>query len=840
MIPYIIHSSILLSFSFLAYRILLRQETFFKMNRIFLVSALILSMGLPLLQMPQSLSFRKPIVVEVKEESVLTENFAPEVVLPIDEITSNDLSEEITSTTIIADQSGSKTSFISKFTTWSFGEVLWLIYLLGIAIFVITFLIQFFILLMKKSRLEYIQDGKFRIYELKEKSAPFSFMKWIFINPELYDFETYSNIIEHEKIHVSQAHYIDKLIAEFAVIAFWFNPFVWFHRNAINNNLEFLTDEAMIVKGTEKETYQMNLLKVCVPQHALTMTTSYNESFLSERIKMMNSKKSSAKSSWKYLLILPFIGFTLATLNAVRPSYVEATQNLSSKDKTFANHTTQDDTKKLKEQVKEKIAIQEKQKVEKKTSPQNIIDKIETNKSTQKVETNNNPPSNEKTLELKEADLSILILEEVAGAKKEFEKEDYKKQKYSQKKHDSCFDKPKTSNQLDQELNSGYKQILGESKNQDIKPGYWRGIAENDKACFFLNNSKSSLQQWTMNECFLLNEITDFSLGKNVAFYISRAAGTLYFEGSFDDKYEGVGKFRFEENNAFAKYLSGYGIEDINKEDLFLFFINKTGNDFVKFLSDEGYELNKKRLLEAGIFKIDKNKVNDFKQIFKDLGDEGNLRDMVNMQIHGVDKAFVDGLLQVNSDDLSIKRVTEAKIHDVDATYIKFIKSELGLEDISLNKIIEFKIHGLTKQSMKDFKTIGYADISPTNIVEFLVHGVTPDYIKKIRALGYKNISPRNLIEFKIHGVDGRYIKSLKDLGYNDLSERELIEGKIHGVSASYVQSLLDAGIKNINFRKAVEGRIHGVDSRFIQKGKEKGYSPEDMSGWIKLAIHGF
>jgi len=47
----------------------------------------------------------------------------------------------------------------------------------------------------------------------------------------------------------------------------------------LENNLEFLTDEAVLDHNpVEKSSYQMSLLKVSAPHLALSVTTNYNQS----------------------------------------------------------------------------------------------------------------------------------------------------------------------------------------------------------------------------------------------------------------------------------------------------------------------------------------------------------------------------------------------------------------------------------------------------------------------------------------------------------------------------------------------------------------------------------
>lgn len=85
----------------------------------------------------------------------------------------------------------------------------------------------------------------------------------------------------------------------------------------MTNNLEFLTDQSLLSKGMEKQSYQMSLLKVSVSQKPFNLTTNYNNSFLKNRIIMMNEKRSSITSVWKYLFIIPLFFLSVITMNAV-------------------------------------------------------------------------------------------------------------------------------------------------------------------------------------------------------------------------------------------------------------------------------------------------------------------------------------------------------------------------------------------------------------------------------------------------------------------------------------------------------------------------------------------
>lgn len=304
---YLIHVSILLAGMYLFYWLLLRRETFFGLNRWILVGSLLIAVLLPLLKVPPGLSLRSAD--------------APVLSLPISTTSSSAPGEEIapaptTTSTPVPAATPATAAQSTQRAPLSKERMLLIGYLLGVAVFSIAFLIQLLIVLRKRRNLESIQDGRMTIYEMQDDTPPFSFGNWIFINPTKYDGETFDQILAHEKLHVSQGHTLDKLLAELVVIVCWFNPFAWLLRSAITKNLEYLTDAEMLNAGNNPTSYQLSLVKVSVPQYGLNLTSNYNESFLKKRVTMMNIKKSSARSSWKYLLLLPFLLLSVITMNA--------------------------------------------------------------------------------------------------------------------------------------------------------------------------------------------------------------------------------------------------------------------------------------------------------------------------------------------------------------------------------------------------------------------------------------------------------------------------------------------------------------------------------------------
>src|SRR6185295_8884448 len=59
MIPYILYAALILSACLIFYKLLLQKETFFRLNRFILLACMMLAFILPVIQVPQQMSFRK-------------------------------------------------------------------------------------------------------------------------------------------------------------------------------------------------------------------------------------------------------------------------------------------------------------------------------------------------------------------------------------------------------------------------------------------------------------------------------------------------------------------------------------------------------------------------------------------------------------------------------------------------------------------------------------------------------------------------------------------------------------------------------------------------------------
>lgn len=310
MIALLIKTSLILIIVLGFYKILIEKESFFSTNRLYLVLGLLLAFSIPFISLPKLVN-NQGIVSDLIESSSIQESDSKEVKFKnesdnLSAINKNISTAQPTTNTVATTE-----------TSRSLLDWLLIAYLFGVIVLTINLLAQIGNLVFKIIRSkDKIKDDGAIIINSEYIREPCSFFNYIFINPEQYEFEIYEQIIAHEKIHVKKKHSLDLLLSEIAVILLWFNPFIWLFRREVEKNIEYQTDHLVIdTKSAEKDSYQMNLLKIATFSKPLTITTNYNQSLIKKRILKMNSKKSNPHSYWKYAFTLPMFFALLLLLN---------------------------------------------------------------------------------------------------------------------------------------------------------------------------------------------------------------------------------------------------------------------------------------------------------------------------------------------------------------------------------------------------------------------------------------------------------------------------------------------------------------------------------------------
>lgn len=277
------------------YILLLRNERYFRLNRIYLLSGIIASLLFPFY------------------------TFRYIVLLPV-----------IASDSVSAGELSAGSPVISE--TGSLPSYYW-IYLAGITLFLFRLLYQSWKLLRKLHEAGYKKTGGVKLVRSSEFVSSFSFFSFVFVNPSVEPFEM-EEIIRHEREHIRQRHWFDLLLAELICIVQWFNPFAWIYARLIRQNHEYLADESALEKGSDPAFYRAALLNQLLGEPVLRLTNSFSYSLNKKRFNMMKKTIDSPLRKLKLLLVLPMAAMLFYAFSA--PEYQYGTDNnvLSPQDKT--------------------------------------------------------------------------------------------------------------------------------------------------------------------------------------------------------------------------------------------------------------------------------------------------------------------------------------------------------------------------------------------------------------------------------------------------------------------------------------------------------------------------
>lgn len=138
----------------------------------------------------------------------------------------------------------------------------------------------------------------------------FSFFPYVVIPGEVFESGDYSEILEHETIHVRQAHTFDLLLCELFIAFQWFNPFLWLIRKSMILNHEYQADKSSVKSLINKKTYQYRLLNIPASIRPMPLAHSFTSS-IEKRLVMINKKPTRNVAAMKTLLALPVVALLL-------------------------------------------------------------------------------------------------------------------------------------------------------------------------------------------------------------------------------------------------------------------------------------------------------------------------------------------------------------------------------------------------------------------------------------------------------------------------------------------------------------------------------------------------
>lgn len=292
MISYFLESTICWFVFYGFYLLVLERETFFTLNRFYLLITFVLGLLFP--------------IIEIGDWQILNNHDTVSVMLqPVTVIASQ---MGYTLQEIVVTPVAKKTNYL--------GQFLLSIYLIGVVLTTSRLIHGWWSIHRLKSQSIVIQKTGYTLVKTDQQHLPFSFFRNLFWSKNLkLSLDDETRILKHELTHIRQHHSIDILLLEMFSILFWFNPVLWFYKKSIRNTHEYLADKQVIAQHQKKQ-YGQLLLRQMQSGPAFSLTHNFNHSQLKKRFQMMNKNKSSRWAMTRYIWALPIFAVLLLAFKA--------------------------------------------------------------------------------------------------------------------------------------------------------------------------------------------------------------------------------------------------------------------------------------------------------------------------------------------------------------------------------------------------------------------------------------------------------------------------------------------------------------------------------------------
>ena len=316
---YSIKSALVLALLYLPYTLMLRQESFFRMNRITLLTILMLALVLPMVDIPSLATPEQPVVYEMQHRIML-------------------MTQEAEMTT---------KSLAATTRTISWLGILAIVYIIGVILALLIRLWQLFKIdkIIRGGCLWTDKSGKATIYCHIDDVAPFSWMRSIVISEK--DYKPYGReILLHEKAHILNLHSMDILFLTLVEAVQWWNPIAYMLGHSLRDVHEYEADDYVLHQGVSLQNYQALIVKKSLANTSYAFANNFNHSLIKKRIYMMNHPKSNPWLRSKVLYILPatlvvLTAFATPKLNEKVEEIVERVEKATEKPQPSPQHDQQ-------------------------------------------------------------------------------------------------------------------------------------------------------------------------------------------------------------------------------------------------------------------------------------------------------------------------------------------------------------------------------------------------------------------------------------------------------------------------------------------------------------------
>lgn len=290
LLTYAVGSAAVLAVLWGGFRLLLRSQKLFRVNRALLNTILYFSLCAPLL---------------LSRLSIPVSERAPEVVGVM----------TLAGVTVSSDGSRPAAMAENSSTPAWLPEVLTAVYAAGAVATMLTHVLipaaAAAVLLLRGRRFRALSGGHVvTVVSVPARRGrrvePMSWLGVIFL-PAEEDYDNDSYVIRHELAHIRMMHSPILLNASLMLCLQWFNPAAWLLLRDLRQNCEFEADDAVLASGADRKEYQLSLVGQAAKGMAVSLANPFRNSNLYRRIAMIHKAVPERKVYARLLYVVPVL-----------------------------------------------------------------------------------------------------------------------------------------------------------------------------------------------------------------------------------------------------------------------------------------------------------------------------------------------------------------------------------------------------------------------------------------------------------------------------------------------------------------------------------------------------
>ncbi|MBE6204168.1 MAG: hypothetical protein E7136_02545 [Rikenellaceae bacterium] len=268
------------------YRLLVEGRTSMRASRAYLVGSVLLSVIIPLLELPlypaETIFYELPVIT---------------------------LGEPMT--VAAAEPQAAQTTV----DVWRvLPSVVWVLYGIVVALNFgrVALKLRMIRRLRRESQLTFYEA--YTLAESVQIKEPFSFWRTIFLNRD-YEGREREQIIVHELSHVRHLHTVERMALEVMRCVFWFNPFVWVTASALVEVQEWEADRDVINEGYDVYEYRLLIFRQLFGCKA-DVACGLNSQTSKKRFLMMTDFRKGKLSFVRFGAVVPLVAVMVLAFGA--------------------------------------------------------------------------------------------------------------------------------------------------------------------------------------------------------------------------------------------------------------------------------------------------------------------------------------------------------------------------------------------------------------------------------------------------------------------------------------------------------------------------------------------